>query len=63
MAKVSADTLEILVQDDGKGFDPASPAESRRNGLGNMRRRAEAIGGKLEWQSAPGPRNDGAACR
>jgi signal transduction histidine kinase len=54
LAKVSADALEISVQDDGKGFDPASPAESRRNGLGNMRRRAEDIGGALELQSAPG---------
>jgi signal transduction histidine kinase len=53
-AKVPANTLEILVQDDGKGFDSASLAESTRNGLGNMRRRAEAIGGRLELQSAPG---------
>jgi signal transduction histidine kinase len=53
-AKVPANTLEILVQDNGKGFDSASPAESKRNGLGNMRRRAEAIGGTLELQSAPG---------
>ena len=54
LAKVSADTLEILVQDEGKGFDPASTAEGRRNGLGNMRRRAEAIGGRLELRSAQG---------
>ncbi|HXR05422.1 MAG TPA: sensor histidine kinase [Verrucomicrobiae bacterium] len=54
LAKMSANTLEISVQDEGKGFDPASPAEGRRNGLGNMRRRAEAIGGRLELQSAPG---------
>jgi signal transduction histidine kinase len=53
-AKVSGHTLEILVQDDGKGFDPASLVKGVRNGLGNMQRRAEAIGGKLEWQSAPG---------
>jgi signal transduction histidine kinase len=53
-AKVPANTLEILVQDDGKGFDSASLAESTRNGLGNMRRRAEAIGGRLKLQSAPG---------
>ena len=51
--KISGHTLEILVQDDGRGFDPASLAEDRRNGVGNMRRRAEAIGGKLAWQSAP----------
>jgi signal transduction histidine kinase len=54
VAKVSGDTLEILVQDEGKGFDLASLAESRRNGLGNMRRRAEAIGGGLDLRSAPG---------
>jgi len=54
LAKISGNTLEISVRDEGKGFDPASPAESRRNGLGNMHRRAEAIGGRLELQSAPG---------
>jgi signal transduction histidine kinase len=53
-AKVSGHTLEILVLDDGKGFEPASLVEGRRNGLGNMRRRAETIDGKLEWQSTPG---------
>ena len=53
-AKVSVNTLEISVQDDGKGLDSASPAESTHNGLGNMRRRAEVIGGKLELQSVLG---------
>jgi signal transduction histidine kinase len=53
-AKVTGHTLEILVHDDGRGFDPPSLVEGLRNGLGNMRRRAEVIGGKLEWQSAPG---------
>ncbi len=53
-AKISGNTLEILVRDDGKGFDSSSSSESRRNGLGNMRRRAEAIGGELELQSAAG---------
>jgi signal transduction histidine kinase len=54
-AKVSADALEILVQDDGRGFEPSMPPmEGRRHGLGNMHRRAEAIGGTLELQSTPG---------
>ena len=53
-AKITGDTLEILVQDDGKGFDLSSSSENRRNGLGNMRRRAEAIGGELELQSTIG---------
>jgi signal transduction histidine kinase len=54
-AKVSENELEILVQDDGRGFDPAlPPTEGRRHGLGNMRRRAETIGGTLKLQSMPG---------
>jgi len=54
-AKVSGDELELCVHDDGKGFvDGASPEESNRHGLGNMRSRAEAIGGRLLVQSEPG---------
>ncbi|HVU09045.1 MAG TPA: sensor histidine kinase [Verrucomicrobiae bacterium] len=53
-AKVSADTLEISVQDDGKGFEPANPANHQRNGLENMRRRAENIGGVIELETVPG---------
>lgn len=53
-AKVSGSTLEILVRDNGKGFNPSSSMEGRRNGLGNMRRRAQSIGGELELQSTPG---------
>ena len=53
-AKVTGNTLEILVRDNGKGFDPASMSEGRRNGVGNMRRRAKTIDGELTLQSAPG---------
>jgi signal transduction histidine kinase len=54
-AKASDHLLEILVRDDGKGFDMTTPpAEGKRNGLNNMLRRAEAIGGILAVQSAPG---------
>jgi signal transduction histidine kinase len=43
------------VCDDGRGFDPASPPPSRGGrGLGNMRRRAERLGGSLTVTSAPG---------
>ncbi len=53
-AKIHGRTLEISVQDDGKGFAPEAYAEGRRNGLGNMRRRAAAIGGTLELETKPG---------
>jgi ligand-binding sensor domain-containing protein/signal transduction histidine kinase len=45
--------LEIRVQDDGKGFNPPAHSEdSARNGLGNMRRRSEAIGAILTLESS-----------
>jgi ligand-binding sensor domain-containing protein/signal transduction histidine kinase len=51
-ATATADALEIVVQDDGKGFDTSR--QSRGNGLGNMRRRAQAIGEKVTIESQPG---------
>jgi ligand-binding sensor domain-containing protein/signal transduction histidine kinase len=54
-AKASLDSLEIVVQDDGRGFEPqVSPAHGKRQGLGNMRRRATAMAGTLAVQSAAG---------
>ena len=48
-------SLEIVIADDGKGFDVNTAATAgHRNGLGNMRRRAEAVGGKLTLTSQPG---------
>lgn len=51
-AKAAADQLEIVVQDDGRGFDPTQ-RPAGRNGLTNMRRRAEAMGGTLTVESRP----------
>ncbi len=49
----SADSiLEFAVEDDGKGFEPATVVRS--SGLQNMRDRLEALGGSLEVTSAPG---------
>jgi len=54
-AKTTSEGLEIVVQDDGKGFDPAAfAARGKRNGLGNMTQRAQAIGGILTCESGPG---------
>lgn len=53
-AKASASALEFLVQDDGAGFEAGQAGpESTRNGLGNMRGRAEAMHGQLTIQSTP----------
>jgi signal transduction histidine kinase len=49
-AKALDNQLEFVVQDDGKGFDPTTAKashESKHNGLANMRRRAETMGGQL----------------
>jgi signal transduction histidine kinase len=51
--KVTPPTLEIVITDNGRGFDAGAAATAgRRNGLGNMKRRAEAVGGRLNLASA-----------
>ena len=53
-AKAAAHTLEFIVQDDGKGFEPKQAVgNNKRNGLTNMQRRAESMGGKLTVDSTP----------
>ena len=51
----TGDVAEVVVQDNGVGFDPSalSRAGFPRFGLSTMRERAEAIGGKMEIQSSP----------
>lgn len=44
--------IEIVVQDDGRGFDPARAADGF--GLVGMRERASLANGQLEVESAPG---------
>lgn len=43
---------ELVVEDDGEGFDPGSATSGF--GLGTMRERAAQAGGSLEVSSAPG---------
>ena len=51
-AKAAGSTIEIVVEDDGGGFTPSGRSTAdKRNGLVNMRQRAEAIHGKLDLQS------------
>jgi signal transduction histidine kinase len=46
------DTLDIIVQDDGRGFDPG--AQAAGNGLCNMRQRMAELGGDFSINSEPG---------
>ena len=47
---------QVVVEDDGIGFDPQAnaPSSERRFGLQTMRERAESVGGKLRVDSTPG---------
>jgi PAS domain S-box-containing protein len=46
--------LQLAVQDDGVGFDPARPEARRRLGLASMRERVRLLNGTFELESAPG---------
>lgn len=45
--------LAVIVEDDGKGFDPAQ-SSGKRHGIGNMIQRMTEVGGKCVVISAPG---------
>ncbi len=55
-ASRTASWLLLSVEDDGTGFDPASPgvSEGEGHGLAGMTRRAREAGGSLSIVSAPG---------
>jgi len=44
----------LEVDDDGRGFDPTQPTGGSGQGLGNLRARAQALGGRAEITSTPG---------
>ncbi|MDR3671896.1 MAG: PAS domain-containing protein [Holophaga sp.] len=47
------DRVRLVIEDNGRGFDPAEVAPNRL-GLGIMRERAEALGARLDIHSEPG---------
>jgi signal transduction histidine kinase len=53
-----AGQLELVIEDDGVGFDVERPVgrgrRGRAQGIENMRRRAEILGGRLDVRSEPG---------
>jgi signal transduction histidine kinase len=54
-----SEELRIALEDNGRGFDPGA-ARSFGNGLANMQKRLESIGGRFSCQSHPG---SGSICR
>ena len=55
-SKSEGDRLQLVIKDDGQGFDPeAAPDPSRKSfGLASMRERVESLGGALTLESQPG---------
>ncbi len=53
---VDGDQAQVVVEDDGRGFDPAPlpGGDAQTFGLHIMRERAEEVEGTLEVLSAPG---------
>lgn len=50
---ITANDLEILIEDNGRGFS-LKPTATHGNGLANQRSRLASIGGQCEVESAPG---------
>ena len=51
---VSGDVFELIIQDNGSGFDPSLKEYSERNGLSNMSARSAELKGRLVIESSPG---------
>jgi len=52
--KQVGDEVELVLRDDGVGFDPAAPPPEGHYGLTMMRERAAVAGGTIHVDSAPG---------
>jgi signal transduction histidine kinase len=46
--------LTLVVQDDGRGFNPRAPRGDEHRGIRNMRTRTDEVGGTLSLQTKPG---------
>ncbi|NJO87774.1 MAG: hypothetical protein HC831_01570 [Chloroflexia bacterium] len=51
---VKNNQLNILVEDDGKGFDTSNGHLNAGNGISNMKERVSLLGGKFRLASKPG---------
>lgn len=51
---IENETIHLVVEDNGRGFDSAKLPDSRGNGLANMKNRLQRINGMVEVRSATG---------
>jgi signal transduction histidine kinase len=52
--KQDSENIELILRDDGAGFDPDAPGPEGHFGMEMMRERARVGGGTLDLESAPG---------
>lgn len=52
--KLAPDTITLILEDNGRGFEPGSNAIPGADGLANLRQRMKEIGGSFEQQSQSG---------
>jgi len=52
--EIDGTRLRLRVEDNGRGFEPASRGGGGGNGLGNMERRVRDLGGEFACESVPG---------
>lgn len=52
--KLTPDTLTLVLEDNGRGFQPPAATAPGADGLGNLRHRMGEIGGSVEQQSQAG---------
>jgi signal transduction histidine kinase len=51
---VAGGGVQVTIEDNGQGFDVAKALnEANGKGLHNQQRRAQMLGGRVEWQSGP----------
>lgn len=51
---MNGNDFQIWIEDNGHGFNPDAPGNSKRNGLANMRSRIEELNGTFTVNSIPG---------